>query len=230
MSFQHPSLWIVSGASQSGKSEWCCRFVRHADALFQHKFSHIVWCYYGNEEAVPRKALSALKKVQFHKGLPAETFSTLPKDSVIVVDDCQSEAANSGALLDVFTRGSHHDRQTVVLVVQNLFLGGKNYRTLALNTHVYVLFRSIRDKAQTAIFFRQISPTHWRDLTRIYESATRKPFSYFVVDCHPRTINPCLRFRTDIFPDDDAQVVYCLPEDLTEDHGREALPSSRATS
>jgi hypothetical protein len=215
MTFCHPSLWIVSGASQSGKSEWCCRFIEHADTLFDNKFDSFVWCYYGNEEAVPRARLG--KKVVFHRGLP-DDFSEFPANSLIIIDDLQSQAVSDRAVLNLFTRGSHHDRQTVCLVLQNLFSGGKNYRTLSLNTHVYVLFRSIRDKAQAAIFFRQISPTHWRELTRIYESTTQKPFSYFVVDCHPRTINSCLRFRTDIFPDDPAQTVYCLPSEF-EHHG-----------
>lgn len=218
MSFSHPALWIVSGASQSGKSNWCCRFVKHSSTLFQHTFDKIIWCYYGNEEAVPRSRLSEFDVI-FHKGLPSD-FSKFPTNSLIIIDDCQQEAVNSQAVLNLFTRGSHHDKQTVCLVVQNLFAGGKNQRSLALNTHVYVLFRAIRDKAQASTFFRQISPAYWRDLTHLYEQSTQKQYSYFVVDCHPATANPCLRFRTHIFPDDKAQIVYCLPADATAgEHG-----------
>lgn len=218
MSFCHPALWIVSGSSQSGKSNWCCRFVKHAAELFDHKFDHVIWCYYGNENAVPRDSLSSVENITFHKGLP-EDFSMFPPNSLIVIDDCQQEAANSKAVLNLFTRGSHHDEQVVCLVVQNLFMSGPNYRSLSLNTHVYVLFRSLRDKAQSGYFFRQISPTHWRELNELYEAETQRPFSYFVVDCHPRNINTALRFRTNIFPDDKAQIVFCRPKDLTVDNG-----------
>ncbi len=207
MSFIHPSLWIVSGASQSGKSVWCVRFVKHSTYLFNYKFKKIVWCYYGCETAVPRQALKHFPQVEFNKGLP-DDFSFFPSDSLIIIDDCQSEAVNSQSVLNLFTRGSHHSRQTVCLVVQNLFAPGKNFRTLSLNTHVYVLFRSLRDKAQIAHFFRQISPLHWRQLTQIYENTTSKPFTYFVVNCHPSTSEHDIRFRTDIFPDDKFQVGY----------------------
>lgn len=208
MSFVHPGLWILAGASQSGKSQWCCRLVKHANKLFNNNFDHIIWCYF-NESAAPRNQVP--KSVTFVQGVPTD-FSEFPKNSLIIIDDCGSEAVESKSVLNLFTRGSHHDAQTVCLVVQNLFLEGKYYRTLALNTHVYVLFRSVRDKFSISIFFRQITPTHWRDLTRAFEQATAKPFSYFVVDCHPKTTNPKLRFRSQIFPDDPYQILFCLPD------------------
>lgn len=162
---------------------------------------------------MPRDQLPST--VTFVKGLP-ETFSHFPENSLIVIDDAQAEAAGSKAVLDLFTRGSHHKFQNCILNCQNVFFEGKYNRSLALNTHVYVLFRSIRDKAQIAHFFRQISPTYWRELVAAFESATTKQYSYFIVDCHPATDNPKLRFRTQIFPDDPFQILYCLPD--AEDH------------
>ena len=208
MSFKHPALWIISGASQSGKSEFCCRLVKHADVVFNNRFDHIIWCYF-SESAAPRDKLPST--VTFFQGIP-DNFSDFPPNSLFIIDDCQSQAAQSKSVLDLFTRGSHHDRQTVCLVVQNLFLDGKYFRTLALNTHVYVCFRSVRDKAQIAIFFRQITPSYWRELTRTFEAATSKQYSYFVCDLHPANEDPKLRFRSQIVPDDPFQSLYCLPE------------------
>jgi len=117
MSFKSPALWIVSGCSQSGKTEFSCRVIRHADKLFDHHFDHIIWCYQ-EEAAVPRDRLPS--SVTLFKGLP-ESFSNFPENSLIVIDDAQAEAAGSRAVLDLFTRGSHHKFQNCILNCQNIF-------------------------------------------------------------------------------------------------------------
>lgn len=228
MSFNFPALWIVSGASQSGKTEFCCKLIKHANTLFNHRFRSFVWCYQ-QEQAAPRSQLSDIHNLTFHQGLP-DSFSDFGSDALIVIDDSQQEASSSRAVLNAFTRGAHHDRQVICLVVQNLFLSGKYYRNLALNTHVLVLFRSLRDKGQQALLFRQISPTYFRELTRLFERSTSKPYSYFIVDCHPRT-NPALRYRTCIFPEEGAgQIVFVPPGELVPDNGWQTVQDARTVA
>jgi len=51
-------------------------------------------------------------------------------------------------------------------------------------------------------------PNNARFAHESYLNATREPFGYLLVDCHPNQIDDDLRLRTKIFPDDNRHFVY----------------------
>ena len=60
--------------------------------------------------------------VQFH-GIPesAHLKSWFPKDELLVLDDLMAEGGEDKELLDLFTRHSHHQNNTVFYLCQNMF-------------------------------------------------------------------------------------------------------------
>jgi hypothetical protein len=67
--------------------------------------------------------------------------------------------------------------------------------------------RNVRDKTVVMNLGKQMFPGRAHVLTRIYEDATRKPFSYLLLDLRQQTPE-MLRFRTNIFPPDQPMIAY----------------------
>ncbi|GFX92727.1 uncharacterized protein TNCV_3180311 [Trichonephila clavipes] len=60
-------------------------------------------------------------------------------------------------------------------------------RDIGLNAHYIILFRNIRDVTQAACFGRQAFPGRGKFFMDSYKKATEEPFSYLLVDVHPRS-------------------------------------------
>lgn len=217
LGFLHPSLSCLASGSQCGKTSFCVRLVKHSEYVYDTKFSHIIWCYEGGEDTVPRDDLKDVSGIRYHPGLPSD-FSELPQNSLIIVDDCSTTSMNSESVLKASVQGCHHNLQSIVLIYHNLFNAGKNCRSVGLNSHYYVLFRSLRSRSQYDIFFRQVSPANWRHYRTIYNTEIAPhPYSYLIVDCHPASsVEEAFRLRSHIFPDDNAGQIYCTKEQLSE--------------
>lgn len=62
-----------------------------------------------------------------------------------------------------------------------------------------VLMKSPRDATQIGILSKQICPNNSRFIVSAYQDATKRPYSYLLLDFKPET-PPSLKLRTDIFP------------------------------
>jgi len=131
--------------------------------------------------------------VVFRRRLPKIEDFDGSRPELLIIDDLMNELDESMA--NIFTKGSHHHNVSVVLLVQNMFHKNRHMRTISLNSHYLVLFKSPRDAAQIANLFRQMYPTDWRFAVDAYENATQEPYSYLLVDLRPeqkrRTASAC---------------------------------------
>jgi len=75
-------------------------------------------------------------QIDFRQGVPTVRELEEACDTLIVYDDMMMES--NDALLYVFTRGSHHQRNSVIHIMQNLFNSNKNTRTMSLNAQYLV--------------------------------------------------------------------------------------------
>ena len=133
----------------------------------------------------------------------------VPKDGVsrwIVVDDLMEEAYGQTDAL--YTKFSHHLNISVFFVVQNLFK--KQQRTMSLNTHYMFLFKNPRDSAFISHLARQIYRTNFRFMIKSYPDATKKPFSFLLIDLKQNT-DEKLRLIGDFNSDNGIKTAY-LPK------------------
>ena len=141
--------------------------------------------------------------VEFHEGLPkSEMFDGTPK--LVVIDDLMSEADDTVASL--FTKISHHRSVSVIYITQNVFHKGKHNRTISLNAHYMVLFKSPRDAGQIGVLGRQLYPENSKFLVEAFKDATATPHSYLFLDLRPET-GENYRVRANIF-NGEKQIVY----------------------
>ncbi|XP_074115790.1 uncharacterized protein LOC141538307 [Cotesia typhae] len=168
-----------------------------------YPYGKVIFCY-----AEWQKGYTEYDKtfVEFREGLPqsSDFDDNLPK--LVVIDDLMREASN-GAIVDLFTKGSHHKNLSVMFLSQNLFHQGKGQRDISLNTNYIVVFKNPRDRAQIFHLARQVYPEDPKFLQEAYFDATSKAHGYLLLDLKQSTPENC-RFRTCIFPSDQYHYVY----------------------
>ena len=203
-----PSSFFVCGASGSGKSVFVKRLIENKDFLFNSKIEKVFWCYGHYQELFQDPAL---RDVNFVQGFNPEDFMENTVPGMVIIDDLMAELAECKELVSMFTKNRHLNITTVFLT-QNLFFKSSVYRSCSLNANYFVIMRMIRDKKQIMTLVHQMFADHPKFAKEAIMDATKKPFSYVLIDTRQSTPEE-LRLRTHIFPDDwvdgfYAQLVY----------------------
>ena len=148
-------------------------------------------------------------KIEFREGLPrSEDYSSDPlSPKLVIIDDLMRESSSCDAIVDLFTKGSHHKNLSVILISQNLFHQGRGQRDISLNANYIVVFKNPRDRAQIRHLARQVYPDDPKFLEEAYYDATSRPHGYLLLDLKQSTPDE-YRFRACIFPIDTVHYVY----------------------
>jgi hypothetical protein len=195
-----PFTSLICGPSASGKSSFVLRFLENLPYMIDGSIDRIVWiCSPGSE---PRTLLP----IQFRTEIPSfEEFAGVP--TLCIIDDMMNEGAYSKNVCNLFTRGSNHFNISVFLITQNIFYQSPQSRNISLNAKYIVVFKNPRDQLQFGHLARQVYPKNSKELERVYKESTSEPFGYLVLDLGQDT-DDRFRFRTKIFPQDGATVIY----------------------
>ena len=204
--FRHPFTMVLSGSTGSGKTQWLRRFLEHRTALVEPTPEYVLYCYVELNPTV--LALEHQPGVETYYGVPDEVYIRAARERhgrlLLVLDDLMVNL-KADYLATVFTRGSHNWDVSVVLVTQHTF--SKEIKTARNNAHYLVLMRNPAGALQVRTIASQLFPTASRYFMEAYKDATRRPFSYLVVDMHPQTPD-AHRLKTHIYPDDEACIIY----------------------
>lgn len=201
-----PSSLIFSGPSGSGKSTLLYEILKRAKGIFEKMPFQIIYCYNIYQNDLFDRMIKDVANLHFFQGIPQredlERFASSGQHSVLVLDDLMSQCSVSQDICDLFTIFSHHMNFTVFFLVQNLFANGKQFRTISLNTHHFVLFNNQRDLLQIQVFAKQCFPQQTEYFMDSYKRATSSKFGYLFVDLSPyRSDEETLyRLRTNILP------------------------------
>ena len=191
--WSHPFNCMVSGPTQSGKTEFVKRFIKHVDEMMHPVPEEIVWCY-----GVWQRGYEELdSNVKLHEGIPKWEEWSEDKRRLVILDDLMSEI--DASITRLFTKGSHHRDMSIIFIVQNLFNKNPEQRTISLNSHYLVLFKNPRDATQIMHLGKQMYPGKGTLVQDSYKDATSKPHGYLLIDFRQDTPDH-LRLRSDIFP------------------------------
>ena len=122
-------------------------------------------------------------EITFIKGLDFDKIDT-SKPSMVVVDDLILQVNSDCAT--AFIMNSHHLKQSVFFITQNLFPNCNTFRLMSANCHYFILFHNQRNFRQVHTLARQIFVG--KDLNRIfaaYKRAGEKPRGFIVLSFSP---------------------------------------------
>lgn len=198
--WKHPWTSMICGPTSCGKTVFVMNFLKYIDDMSDTKFDRIL-LYYTEWQPIYKE----FGDIEFHEGLPkSEDYAHDPRPKLLILDDLMRESS-SGAVVNLFTKGSHHNNLSVIFISQNLFHRGQ--REISLNSNYIVIFKNPRDRAQVQYLARQLYPEDTRFFQDAYLDATSIPHGYLLVDLKQNTPEN-VRVRTCIFPFDEYQYVY----------------------
>ena len=207
--FKPCSSICISGATGCGKTHWVYKLLKNAKGMFtQEPPEKILYCY-GAWQELFEDMEENVPNLEFHDGLPDKSLlndiAANGKHNLIIIDDLAHQLVKSSEMEVLFTQGCHHQKYSVIYIMQNAYQKGNNSRTIALNTWYNVLFRNLRDASQINSMGRQMFPGKPAILQEAYDDATGRPYGYLVIDNSPHS-NAKYRLRTQIFPNEDPLV------------------------
>jgi len=169
---KHSFTCIISGPSGCGKSSFCVRFLQNLDALCTERYfdGGVIWCY-SEKTAVPSPIQLPKSDVHFNEGVPTDFENARGRPCLVILDDLLNDVY-SKQVCDLFTNGSHHRKNSVILITQNLFHQGRYCRDISLNAKYLVLLKNVRDKNQFIFWPFKFNPktvlvSTWPTWTRL---------------------------------------------------------------
>lgn len=203
LKFESPSSCVLAGPSSTGKSSYVFKVLKHANGIFTKPPEAIIYCY-GVYQALFDDMKKTIPKIEFHEGVPTKDmldtwFIRTPQHKLLILDDLMQKASKSEDVVDIFCQYSHHLNFTCWLICQNIFNSTKQFRTISLNAHYFLLFRSKRDENQLYTLFRQIEPGNAKYIMESYRKATAEPYNPLVLDLSPHS-SPMYKVRMHVLP------------------------------
>lgn len=201
----------VCGPTKAGKTTFVETLLNNSDRMFDKPFLKIHWIL-GDSNAIPK---SLKLPVEFHIGMPSAFENDTNGNVLYILDDNMTSVTKDSNVLNLLTTHSHHKNISVIIFLHNFFHNSRFSRSQSLQYSYIAILNSPRDRQQFNFLARQIYPNNPKELVRIYNEITEKPYSYLFIDLTQTTHN-LFRFRTDIF-NPAYSTVYCqypLPNEI----------------
>jgi len=200
LKFKHPFNMTVAGPSACGKTSFVRKLLAKYDTLTTLDVPRLrVFWAHGQAQQVHQREISEFVDVTYFEGMPSETHVLETSPHILILDDLMVEAASSGKTLVTFlSRFSHHNNISIIYLTQNLYFNGKNTTDANRQSHYTVVFRNSRDKSIAITLGKQLAPYNKSHFYGSFHDATKKPYSYLLIDAHPTTPEELL-LKTNIF-------------------------------
>ena len=210
--FQCPANIFISGPSNSGKTHFVNKLLKNSDELMTKKIKFVL-IYYQHWQKTYDDIKKMFKNIKFIQGAPAnleqvtDELKQFAKNDfkVCVFDDMLSHINNF--MDELYTTVSHHENCSMIFLTQSIF--GKNLRTISINSHYMIVFKSPRDSLQFATVARQIEPSNSKALKSIFLDATERPHGYLILNFTQAQHKLC-RYLTNLFPDEWPIKIYSI--------------------
>ena len=179
--FLHPFSMIVAGPSRCGKTYWVINLLLNAEERIKPSPEKIVYCY-AHWQPKYEVLKEHIDSVVWHEGMPSKLFLDEISNAIVVLDDLMAESVNNSTLMGIFTERSHHQKISVILLMQNLYQQGKGSVSIQRNAQFLVLFKNPRDRSQIKTLAMQMFPDKWRKFLEKFEHETNKPRGKVILD------------------------------------------------
>ena len=205
-----PFTAIVSGPTGSGKTRFLHRLIASTNDCIDHPMIRIVYCYGAWQKFFEEFP----DTVEFHEGI-IDPKSGLSRDddghTLVIFDDLMDDVGKSSAVVDLYTKYSHHRNISVINVVQNLFLQRPEMRNISLNTQYFFIFKNPRNAAAISTLAQQCYPGKTPFLQWAYADATSRPYTHLFLDMKADTDEKMRVIGNFCSEDDDIPMTVYMP-------------------
>ena len=175
-----PFRLIVAGGSGSGKTEFVKKLVNKS--FYSEPIENIIYCYPDYLTEVPTEFDIP---VQYYAGLPDTSFmASLPDNSLLILDDMMIECSKCEDIGKLFSVVARKRRISVILITQNIYQQGRQFRNIRLNATAVVLFKFRAANGSNVRLIRDFGLS--KQISRsLLDDALADKYSYIMIDIHP---------------------------------------------
>lgn len=196
--FITPCSISVSGQSMAGKSTYVAKLVQQRKELFNPcHIKKVLWYSPVAEIKNP------LNNVFYTSEIP--DLSNLPRQTMLILDDAQTELVNNPEFVTLLTREAHHKDLVIIYIQHNVFTPSKYGRTASINFIYQIIFGNPRDILCCSILSRQT--ILGKKMEQAYKKVTEEPYQPLICDFSMKCPNK-FRLRSHILRDDGFCRVY----------------------
>ena len=126
-----------------GKTEFALKLI--INQHFSKTLKHVFYFGGGPDQASRLNWHKKLKNsdVTYYEGLPPSSFfASIPKRSIVVIDDQFEEAINAPQIAKAFKMDRRHNEFSIILITQSIFETGKYSKCIRNNSQILVLFKN----------------------------------------------------------------------------------------
>lgn len=200
LKLKHGTSMQIVAPSRSGKTYLALDIALHRKEVYDVNQDICIYVYKQNQ-AVFEETKEKDKTIFFTDSIETlEKYLNEGKSALVIFDDLlfEMQTGLNDYITSFFVHRSHHQNISVIVLQQVLY--AKNARTINLNAHYLILFRSPRDSRQIYCLGSQMMPENSKFLYNCYKKATSQPHGYLFVDLFPTT-EEYAKFRSSVFVD-----------------------------
>ena len=178
--FVSPFRMILSGSSGAGKTHFAGDLIRAN--RFEEKTEYVYYyhpCYL--EEAPVDWHDSMPIPASYQTGLPTiEQLTSMPPNSLVVLDDLMSEAVGSEVIDHLLRVISGKKKISCMIMTQNYFINGRYSRNIRNSCNYSVLLRNYCDATINSRAARAMNLT--KPVAKAEQSNAEKEYPYIFID------------------------------------------------
>ena len=161
--FVLPCRTILSGPSNSGKSQTILSIMKNFNKFFTEEFDYVIF-FHTEQDGLAESRKNYIEELKKHlpdlivvEGLPATNkIAKLDGKKCLILEDMFQQLADSHDFVNLCTAGSHHADISFFMTTQNFYWPSKNRVTILRQATDLIIFPGILDKSILHTLSRQL--------------------------------------------------------------------------
>ena len=199
---------FISGPSRCGKTFFISELLENIDTLAKDPPETIIYVYKIWQSKFDEMKSVVHGFIEDNENIIQQIKEIALGQSIFVIFD---DLINSKSLVDIatlFTVDGRHMNMSMAFLSQRMFVNNEHFRQISQNCDYFCIFKNPRNSSEIRTLAQQLTPGSL-DLIEIYKEATKKPFTYLLINL-TQECDQNVKYLSNIFDDNHSVKVYQL--------------------